>query len=151
MASEENNRGSFLIQEHYCGIMDAPIYARICGALARGLTRDSKVGTALLDWPGEPTRDALPLRFMGGLHALVRAGADAELDDLFAGRVVDEAAMIASLNRVLVRHDTALLPWLDGPQRRTSLERCPPPDDAGGEEPETVERGAGLGSRAGGA
>ena len=123
MASEENNRGSFLIQEHYCGIMDAPIYARICGALARGLTRDSQVGAAMLDWPGEPTRDALPLRFMGGLHALVRAGADAELDDLFSGRVRDEVAMIASLNRALVRHDIALLPWLNGPPQTNEAGR----------------------------
>ncbi|MES2044225.1 MAG: DUF2332 domain-containing protein [Pseudomonadota bacterium] len=123
MASEQNNRGGFLIQEHYCGIMDAPIYAGICGAIARGLTRDSEVGRRLLDWPGEPTRDALPLRFMGGLHALVRAGNDEELAGLFAGQVTDEAAMIAALNRVLVRNDTALLPWLDGPPQTNEAGR----------------------------
>ncbi|MDB5676958.1 MAG: hypothetical protein JWM65_3940 [Sphingomonas bacterium] len=123
MASEQNNRGGFSIQEHYCGIMGAPIYARICGALARGLTRDSQVGTRLLDWPGEPTRDALPLRFMGGLHALVLAGADDELADLYAGRVTDEAEVIAALNRVLVRNDAALLPWLDGPPQTNEAGR----------------------------
>ena len=123
MASEQNNRGGFLIQEHYCGIMGAPIYARICGALARGLTRDSQVGTRLLDWPGEPTRDALPLRFMGGLHALVLAGADDELAGLYAGRVTDEAELIAALNRVLIRNDAALLPWLDGPPQTNEAGR----------------------------
>src|SRR3569623_403315 len=104
MASEETNRGGFRIQEHYCGIMGAPIYARICGALARGLPRDSEVGRRLLDWPGEPTRDALPLRIMGGLHALVLAGAEDELADLYASRNTEPGEV-----------DAALLPWLEGP------------------------------------
>jgi hypothetical protein len=123
MAAEETNRGAFLIQEHYCGIMDAPIYARICGAVARGVTRDSRVGTRLLDWPGEPTRDALPLRFMGGLHALVRAGADDELAKLFAGTISEPAAVEAALGRVLLRNDAALLPWLDGPPQTNEAGR----------------------------
>ncbi len=123
MAGDENNRGAFKIQEHYCGIMGAPIYARICGALARGLTRDSAVGTALLDWPGEPTRDALPLRFMGGLHALVRAGADPELSDLYAGKITEPAEVEAALGRVLIRNDAALLPWLDGPPQTNEAGR----------------------------
>lgn len=112
MASEENNRGAFLIQEHYCRKMDAPNYAAICAALASGLTRDSRTGARVLDWTGEPTRDALPLRLMGGLHALVRSGADAELAALFAGETDDMEGVLA---RVLRRHDEALSPWLDGP------------------------------------
>lgn len=110
MATEENNRGAFRIQEFYCRKMDAPIYAEICAALAEGLTRESRTGARVLDWEGEPTRDALPLRLVGGLHALVRAGADEELSSIFAGNVSAEA-----LNRVLVRNDDALFPWLDGP------------------------------------
>ena len=49
MASEENNRGAFRIQEHYCRTMDAPIYAAICAALADGLTRESATGARVLD------------------------------------------------------------------------------------------------------
>lgn len=115
MADEQNNRGAFLIQEFYCAKMDAPIYARICAVIAKGLTRDSRVGAAILDWPGEPTRDALPLRFIGGLHALVLAGADDELAAVFSGAISDPAEVEAALLRVLLRHDDALLPWLDGP------------------------------------
>jgi hypothetical protein len=114
MSSEENNRGAFLIQEHYCRQMGAPIYADICASLARGLTRESRTGARVLDWPGEPTRDALPLRLMGGLHALVLAGADEELAAIFRGEVTGEA-LDAGLLHVLARHDAALLPWLDGP------------------------------------
>ena len=115
MAGEENNRAAFRIQEFYCAKNGAPIYARICTAIAEGLTRESKVGTCVLDWPGEPTRDALPLRFIGGLHALVRAGKDAGLAAIFAGETTDPARVAADLNRALIAHDDDLLPWLDGP------------------------------------
>jgi len=115
MSSEENNRGAFLIQEFYCRQMNAPAYARICTALARGLTRDSAVGARVLDWPGEPTRDALPLRLIGGLHALVLAGRDSELAAVFQGVVTDPEAIEAILARTLIEHDADLIPWLDGP------------------------------------
>lgn len=110
MADEETNRGAFRIQEYYCRKMEAPIYAELCVALADGLDRGSETGRRVLDWPGEPTRDALPLRLIGGLHALVLAGADPELAEVFAGKV-----SAGALNRVLARNDAALLPWLDGP------------------------------------
>ncbi|OYY68153.1 DUF2332 domain-containing protein [Sphingomonas sp. 28-63-12] len=115
MATEENVRGAFKIQEYYCREMDAPIYARLCTAIANGLTRESKTGARILDWTGEPTRDALPLRFIGGLHALVLAGVDHDLAAIFSGKTTDEGAIIATLGRVLMRHDDALMPWLDGP------------------------------------
>jgi len=118
MANEETNRGAFRIQEFYCRKMDAPIYADICAAIADGLTRESRTGARVLDWAGEPTRDALPLRLVGGLHALVRAGVDAELAEVFAGRVSADA-----INRVLVRNDDALFPWLDGPPQTNEAGR----------------------------
>ena len=118
MASEETNRGAFRIQEFYCRKMDAPIYADICTAIADGLTRESRTGARVLDWEGEPTRDALPLRLIGGLHALVMAGVDAELAEVFEGNVLAEA-----INRVLVRNDDALLPWLDGPPQTNEAGR----------------------------
>ena len=118
MANEETNRGAFRIQEFYCRKMDAPIYADICLAIADGLKRESAVGARVLDWEGEPTRDALPLRLIGGLHALVMAGADAELASVFAGNVSADA-----INRVLVRNDEALLPWLDGPPQTNEAGR----------------------------
>ncbi|WP_419809358.1 DUF2332 domain-containing protein [Sphingomonas sp.] len=113
--AEAENREAFRIQRFYCEKMDAPIYARLCGAIAAGLTRDSRTGARVLDWPGEPTRDALPLRLVGGLHALVRAGAEAGLAAVFRGEIVDEGAIVAALNAALIAHDDTLWPWLDGP------------------------------------
>lgn len=115
VSTEANVRGAFRIQEYYCRQMDAPMYARLCAAVADGLTRESRTGARVLDWPGEPTRDALPLRLFGGLHALVRDGRDAGLAAIFGGEIVDPPAIAAALDAALVRHDDALLPWLDGP------------------------------------
>ena len=126
MASEENNRGAFRIQEFYCAKMAAPTYARICGALAEHLTRDSRTGTRVLDWPGEPTRDALPLRLMGGLNALVLAGGDEELAAVFSGAIETPDAVARVLQEALVRHDAALLPWLDGPPQTNEPGRSGP-------------------------
>lgn len=113
MADEANNRGAFRIQEQYCTAMDAPITARICAALADCLSRESRTGARALDWPGEPTRDALPLRLVGGLHALELAGT--ALTDVFSGALTDPEAVKAALSAVLIAHDEALFPWLDGP------------------------------------
>lgn len=114
MADEAGNRQAFLIQEHYCRTNQAPLYAAVTGALARELTRATGIGARLLDWPGEPTRDALPLRFMGGLHALARSGTDGELSALFRGEIAAERAW-PIVERVMAAHEAALLSWLDGP------------------------------------
>src|SRR4051812_16287649 len=124
MSSEENNRGAFLIQEYYCRNMDAPAYARICTALAKGLNRDSAVGTRVIDWPGEPTRDALPLRLIGGLHALVLAGRDPDLAAVFAGEIIEPDAIESVLARTLIARDAELMPWLDGPPQTNEPGRC---------------------------
>lgn len=115
MAGEENNRGAFRIQQFYCAKMAAPIYARLCGVIAERRTRDSRTGARVLEWPGEPTRDALPLRLIGGLHALVLAGKDAGLTAVFRGEITDPEAIAAALNAALLTHDDMLWPWLDGP------------------------------------
>ncbi|MEN2748920.1 DUF2332 domain-containing protein [Sphingomonas sp. T9W2] len=111
MADEPTNRLAFHQQAAFCAAMAAPITARVCTALADALSRDSATGRRTLGWPGEPIPDALPLRLVGGLHALARTGVDPDLTALFAGKGDPDTI----LRRVLIEHDAALLPWLDGP------------------------------------
>jgi hypothetical protein len=113
--AEQQVREAFRIQEHYCRENAAPIYARICGAIAERLTAASATGARVLGWAGEPTRDALPLRLMGGLHALVRSGTAPELARVFMGEIADAAEIARVLERTLLEHDAAVLAWLDGP------------------------------------
>jgi hypothetical protein len=113
MADEQTNREAFRLQHGYCVAMAAPITARICLALAECLSRESRTGARALDWEGEPTKAALPLRMVGGLHSLALKGT--ALVDLFAGTVADPGHVKAALSAALIAHDDALYPWLDGP------------------------------------
>ncbi len=115
MADEAGNREAFLIQRGYCDAHGAPITGRVAGVLAACLTRESRTGARALDWPGEPTQDALPLRLVGGLHALDQAGVAPELSRVFSGEVTDEDEAGRIVAAALVEHDAELLPWLDGP------------------------------------
>ena len=74
--SDDDVRAAFRKQAGFCEAMGAPMTATIARALANGLDRDSATGRAVLDWPGDPIGDALPLRLIGGLHALHREGVD---------------------------------------------------------------------------
>ncbi|WP_085808930.1 DUF2332 domain-containing protein [Sphingomonas sp. TZW2008] len=115
MADEATNRVAFMIQHHYCTVMAAPITARVCQALSTAVSRDSRTGARVLDWPGEPTADALPLRLVGGLHALHRDGTAPDLSQVFSGEITDEAAVARIIGETLVAHDDALFGWLDSP------------------------------------
>jgi hypothetical protein len=115
MADEQTNRAAFLKQEHYCTTMSAPITARICAGLAESLDRTTRTGARALDWPGEPTADALPLRMVGGLHALELSGADPLLSRLFAGEITEPETVVQVLRGSFASHDETLWPWLDGP------------------------------------
>jgi hypothetical protein len=123
MGTETENRESFHIQAGYCQAMDAPITARVCTALADALDRSSDTGRRVLDWPGEPVADAVVLRLVGGLHALHRRGDDAALGRVFTGATTDPAAVIGTLRAVVRDHDSALLPWLDGPPQTNEAGR----------------------------
>ena len=103
--------------------MGAPVTARVCTALADSLDQESETGRRVLDWAGEPVADALALRLVGGLHALHRSGADSALSAVFSGAETDPLRVMATLKATLVAHDTALLPWLDGPPQTNEAAR----------------------------
>ncbi|MEH3045694.1 DUF2332 domain-containing protein [Sphingomonas adhaesiva] len=117
MATEAENRASFEVQAQYCDAMAAPRTAAVSRALGRVLSRDTETGRRVLDWAGEPVADALVLRLVGGLHALLRRGGDAELARMFADG--DDSATASAV----ARHDAALLPWLDGPPQTNEAAR----------------------------
>lgn len=123
MASEAENLKSFEVQAGYCKAMDAPVTTRLVEALPVALDRSTETGRTVLDWPGEPVADALVLRLVGGLHALHRAGADADLSRVFAGETIEPAAIADVLRATLARHDAAIRPWLDGPPQTNEVGR----------------------------
>jgi hypothetical protein len=110
-------------QVAYCQASGATITARICAALRDLVERGEggKVLEAVHAWPGAPLADALPLRVVGGLHALHLRHADPELATIYAGQAgIDDAAIVA---RMLHTHEAELLPWLDSPPQTNEAGR----------------------------
>ena len=117
LTKEAQNRAAFEVQARYCDAMAAPRTAAVARALGRVLSRETETGRRVLDWAGEPVADAVVLRLVGGLHALLRRTHDADLARMFADGD-DEAAQ-----RAVERHDTVLLAWLEGPPQTNEAAR----------------------------
>ncbi len=90
-------------QGNFCDGAGAPITARACRALAKGLDRNSITGARVLDWPGDYIADALPLRLVAPYHALFRGGKITAFDTVDAIRAAT------------ADHDEWIAGWLDGP------------------------------------
>ena len=123
MADEETNRGAFRWQAAFARKSASPVTALLCDALAAVLDRSTALGARVLDWPGEPIRDALSLRVTGGLHALVRAGRAPALVPIFAGTVRDPAAIAAAVMETVAASDGELVGWLAGPPQTNEAGR----------------------------
>ena len=116
---EQAIRDGFRQQAKWCAAMGADRTAALCLALADRLSDASATGRRVLDWPRDALADALALRLIGGLNGLRMAGAT-DLDAALSGDPGD-------IDAAVVRHDAALLPWLDSapqtnePQRSAAL------------------------------
>ncbi len=114
---------TFANQVAYCRHNDAPITARVSEAIINVIDHDTQFGAAVLGWAGDPILDALPLRCTAAFHALNLQGKAPALKELYKG---DPAAMgnaEALIRSELLRHDAALLPWLDGPPQTNEAGR----------------------------
>jgi hypothetical protein len=114
---------AFANQVAYCRAAGATVTARVCAAL-QALVEGTAGGAVLArvrGWAGAPLADALPLRLAGGLHALHLAGIAPGLAPLYADAPgVDDVALVGA---VLLAHEGALLPWLDGPPQTNEAGR----------------------------
>ena len=86
---------------------------------------DSQAATArrIFAWNGLSLRDALPLRIAGGIHNLLLAGDEPRLEDIYAGRVRDQAEADALVREVVEAYDARLMPWLDSPPQTNEAGR----------------------------
>ena len=113
---------SFSNQVIYCSHAGAPITARIVAAVGELIASDRQ--SVLLDrirhWNGAPLGDAVPLRIVGGLHALHLAGEAVELGAIYRGEAADDVALVAG---AIAAHEPRLLPWLDGPPQTNEAGR----------------------------
>ncbi len=118
--SEADVRAAFELQIDWSHRLRSPFTASLLGALAATIDRSTAVGRRVLDWPGEPVADALVLRLVGGLHALVRAGNLPGLATCYPPHppCADLAGRVA-----VALADDRLLPWLDSAPQTNEVGR----------------------------
>ena len=110
-------------QAAICDALGSPFSAKVCRALAEGLDRSTATGRRALGWPGNATADALALRLLGALHALVLSGADDGLAAVYPPRQVGDSRLRDSLTDAIRRHDERLCRALDSVPQTNEVAR----------------------------
>lgn len=104
--------------------MGSPFTAGLLVRLADALDPATRVGAAVLGWPGDPKDAALALRLAGGLHALVLSGQDAALAAVYPGGGADGPdALDTAVSGALARHADFLIAFLDSPPQTNEVGR----------------------------
>ena len=116
---------AFQNQSAICTKAGAPFTGRLCRLVGQRLTGDTVIGRRILDWQGNPSHegDALPLRLIGGLHALARDGRRADWSAIYPPHQAPDETLWAMLHTVLEDEATFLEPWLDGPPQTNEVGR----------------------------
>lgn len=114
---------SFVAQAHAAEAIGSPFTASLCRLLADRLDHSSRFGHKILEWPGDPTADALALRACGALHAIARSWKEPDLRDAYPPAPYDEKRMWTAIVGVLSRHDNYLARFLDNPPQTNEVAR----------------------------
>lgn len=113
---------AFANQVDYCRANEAPVTAAIVAAIAKALRPTNAFGITVLDWPGNPLADGLPLRCAAALRSLHLEGKARILDPIYRGTAEPEEAETA-VAAILAMHGDALLPWVDRPPQTNEAGR----------------------------
>lgn len=101
----------------------APGTAQVIRALLALQKSEAATARRIFAWQGLSLRDAMPLRFAGGIHNLLLTGEEPRLEDIYAGRMAAQTAVDAMILEITEKHDTRLMPWLDGPPQTNEAGR----------------------------
>lgn len=117
---------AFQSQSSICTAAGAPFIGRLCHLVSERLRDDSAIAHRILNWSGNPSHegDALPLRLMGGLHALARSKRRPQWSALYPPAVApDDAELWDALNGALQAESDWLMHWLDSPPQTNEVGR----------------------------
>jgi hypothetical protein len=113
----------FLQQAAGSPALGSPFIGALAGLLAERLDRGRGFGRRILDWPGDPHKDALALRACGALHALARSGHEPALTAAYPPAPTDVDRLWSAIEGALARHDDALTAFLDSPPQTNEVAR----------------------------
>lgn len=105
--------------------LGSPFTGRVLRLLAERIQPGTPLTDRMFAWQGDigPYGDSLPLRLLGGLHALVLTGEAPELVDAYPPREVDDPTLAAALDHALAHHQDRLNLWLDNPPQTNEIRR----------------------------
>ncbi|HEV3134932.1 MAG TPA: DUF2332 domain-containing protein [Acidimicrobiia bacterium] len=117
--------GIIRIHQLACGAMGSPFYADLLERMADDVVAGGPVGRFLADQLDTSYEEAVPLRFLGGVHRLVLAGRAPELAARFpsVGGDGDAAAAWPALLSVLDTHADAVRDALTRPPQTNEVGR----------------------------
>lgn len=110
---------SFRDQAEYCRALGSPFTGALLDLAAERLQAGAPWAAAILNWPGDPRADALPLRLAGALHRAVLDGNDARLAACYAAGEISAADLDAALHR----HAGLLAQYLQSPPQTNDPQR----------------------------
>lgn len=107
--------------------MGSPFTADLCELLGDKLSADNPVGRAVLGWEGntEAFVDALALRLVGGLHALVLSGDAPELASMYpeGDKAGDLSNLWPAIAQTFEAHTAFLLDFIKSPPQTNEVGR----------------------------
>ncbi len=106
--------------------LGSPFTARILRLMAQRLAPDSALTRRLFDWPGDigPGGASLPLRLLGGLHALVLNGLSPALVAVYPPNPEPgEDALWQAVASAMQDHAAFLDRWIDSPPQTNEVRR----------------------------
>lgn len=103
--------------------LGSPFIGTLCSLLAERLDRSSSFGARILDWSGNPHKDALALRACGAIHALARSGRAPRLRAAYPPGLTDVEALWRAIEGALAEDDAFLTAFLDSPPQTNEVAR----------------------------
>ncbi|WP_421701633.1 DUF2332 domain-containing protein [Aliiroseovarius sp.] len=106
--------------------LGSPFTARVLRLLADRIQPGTPLTDRMFAWQGDigPYGDSLPLRLLGGLHALVLTGETPGLVAAYPPHEVDDVTLAAALDHALAHHQDTLNHWLDNPPQTNEIRRA---------------------------
>lgn len=116
----------FRMQARACADLGSAFTARLLDIIADNLEPGTPVFDRILAWQGDltPAGQSIPLRLVGGLHALVLGKRDAGLMAVYPPNPAPtDAALTAAILGAINNHEAMLMQWLDSPPQTNEVGR----------------------------
>lgn len=116
---------AFTAQACHCDGYGSTLYGELCRRCADDVRAGGELATLLADWNGDPQRGSLPLRVLGGVHALVLTGQAPALSACYpsTGGVAHWPHAWHAFLATVQSHREAIHAWLPQPPQTNEVGR----------------------------